>query len=706
MNERFRPETDLQLELNGQPCRVVAHPGERLSDVLRDRLGLTGTKVGCNAGDCGACTVLLDGQQVCACLVAAGQAQGRRVTTVEGLAQRRRAVAAAAGLPRARRGPVRDLHAGHADGRGRYAGAPPRPQRGAGPRRPGRRAVPLHRLPQDRRGGAGCGARHGGLGAAAGGAGGGCARRQAGWRAEGDRQRALRRRHRTPGLPCGCASSARPMRAPASRWATSRRCERGTRDWSMCSRARDVPENSFGIFPQVKDQPVLAAGRVRFQGEAVLALVGEYAGGDGDRRGRAADRMAAGGAGAGHGPRAGFEHAAARVRPRQRADPRPGGQGRRGRGAGAGAVPGAGHVHDQLRRARLHRARGGLRRDDWAIASACSCARRRPTWIARRWRACSSCARTRCTSCPPRSAEASAASSTSRSSRCWRSRPGSSAARCAASTRGPESMLSTTKRHPARMQARFACDAEGRLLAADFFGDFNTGAYASWGNTVANRVPIHASGPYFVPNVRALTRAIYTNGPIAGAFRGFGVPQSTIVHEALLDDLAEQTGIDRLELRLRNAIRRRPGHRHRPGAGSERRTGPVPDRAQARLGAGAVRGGRVQRLPACARRIAARQPARGGHRLHVVRHRQYGDRQSVHHPRGPAPRRTRVPVQRRGGYRPGFQHHPAADLRGRTRPAGGLVRPGDGRHRPHRRRRQVLGVAPDLRVGQRRASRR
>ena len=105
------------------------------------------------------------------------------------------------------------------------------------------------------------------------------------------------------------------------------------------------------------------------------------------------------------------------------------------------------------------------------------------------------------------------------------------------------------------MQARFACDAEGRLLAADFFGDFNTGAYASWGNTVANRVPIHASGPYFVPNVRALTRAIYTNGPIAGAFRGFGVPQSTIVHEALLDDLAEQTGIDRLELRLRNAIR-------------------------------------------------------------------------------------------------------------------------------------------------------
>src|SRR4249920_1246028 len=119
----------------------------------------------------------------------------------------------------------------------------------------------------------------------------------------------------------------------------------------------------------------------------------------------------------------------------------------------------------------------------------------------------------------------------------------------------PESMLSTTKRHPAKMHARFACDDQGRLMAADFLGDFNTGAYASWGNTVANRVPIHASGPYFVPNVRALTRAVYTNGPIAGAFRGFGVPQSTMVHEALIDDLAEQIGMDRLEFRWINAIR-------------------------------------------------------------------------------------------------------------------------------------------------------
>jgi CO/xanthine dehydrogenase Mo-binding subunit len=116
-------------------------------------------------------------------------------------------------------------------------------------------------------------------------------------------------------------------------------------------------------------------------------------------------------------------------------------------------------------------------------------------------------------------------------------------------------MCATTKRHPGSMRARFGCDLQGNLLAADVQGDFDTGAYASWGSTVANRVPIHASGPYAVPNVRALTRAVYTNGPVGGAFRGFGVPQSTFVHETLVDELAMLCGLDPLEFRLRNAIR-------------------------------------------------------------------------------------------------------------------------------------------------------
>ena len=119
----------------------------------------------------------------------------------------------------------------------------------------------------------------------------------------------------------------------------------------------------------------------------------------------------------------------------------------------------------------------------------------------------------------------------------------------------PESMQATTKRHPARIEARFACDGAGKLTAVEFAGDFITGAYASWGPTVANRVPVHATGPYAVPHVVVSTRAIYTNDPPSGAFRGFGVPQAAIAHETLMDDLAEQMGMDPLEFRHRNAIR-------------------------------------------------------------------------------------------------------------------------------------------------------
>src|SRR6267378_1588679 len=78
----------LRLVVNGSEASVVAPPAQRLSRVLREQLGLTGTKVGCDAGDCGACTVLLDGEPVCACLVAVGQVENRSITTVEGLKSR------------------------------------------------------------------------------------------------------------------------------------------------------------------------------------------------------------------------------------------------------------------------------------------------------------------------------------------------------------------------------------------------------------------------------------------------------------------------------------------------------------------------------------------------------------------------------------------------------------------------------------------
>ncbi|WP_205908898.1 molybdopterin-dependent oxidoreductase [Metarhizobium album] len=118
-----------------------------------------------------------------------------------------------------------------------------------------------------------------------------------------------------------------------------------------------------------------------------------------------------------------------------------------------------------------------------------------------------------------------------------------------------ESMQSTTKRHPSAIDLKIGATRDGRITAFHFRGDFNTGAYASWGPTVANRVPVHASGPYLIDNYLAQSRAIHTHCPPSGAFRGFGVPQSAVAQEQLFDELALQLGIDRLTLRRLNALR-------------------------------------------------------------------------------------------------------------------------------------------------------
>ena len=76
----------LAATVNGRGVAFVSSPALRLSETLRDELGLTGTKVGCDAGDCGACTVLLDGAPVCACLTPLAQVENSDVITVEGLA--------------------------------------------------------------------------------------------------------------------------------------------------------------------------------------------------------------------------------------------------------------------------------------------------------------------------------------------------------------------------------------------------------------------------------------------------------------------------------------------------------------------------------------------------------------------------------------------------------------------------------------------
>src|SRR5438105_12255354 len=81
-------QTPIRFSVNGRCASVSTSPAQRLSRVLRENLGLTGTKVGCDAGDCGACTVLVNGEAVCSCMVAAAQVEGCEITTVEGLKTR------------------------------------------------------------------------------------------------------------------------------------------------------------------------------------------------------------------------------------------------------------------------------------------------------------------------------------------------------------------------------------------------------------------------------------------------------------------------------------------------------------------------------------------------------------------------------------------------------------------------------------------
>jgi carbon-monoxide dehydrogenase small subunit len=87
MTKTARAKSEIALTVNGKPKTVRAYPMERLLDVLRLQLGLTGTKEGCGEGECGACSVIMDGALIDSCLVPVLQAQGSNVVTIEGLGQ-------------------------------------------------------------------------------------------------------------------------------------------------------------------------------------------------------------------------------------------------------------------------------------------------------------------------------------------------------------------------------------------------------------------------------------------------------------------------------------------------------------------------------------------------------------------------------------------------------------------------------------------
>lgn len=574
----------VHLHVNRRACALAVDPARRLSDVLRDELGLTGTKTGCHAGDCGACTVRLDDEQVCSCIVALGQCEGRSVTTVEGLAgadgtlsalQRAFVAYGAAQCGICTPGMLmsadallrRNPQPGEAEVLDALGGVL---CRCTGYRKIIDAVLAVARANADVAAGAAL-------------PGGDIAVEQV---ACGQAVGARVERLDAPDKVCGSArygadvhpSGALALRVirsphPHARFvlgdlAAFRQRWPGVVDVIV---AADVPNNAFAIFPDLRDQPVLADAEVRYRGEAVLALAGDEATllaiADADVPVQytplpALEQIDSALAGAARG-----EHVQARYPDNVLC------RGRVVRGDVDAALAGAAlHAEAQFETAYVEHA---YIEPEAGYAEPLTPGQHDPEAApvagAERVRIFA------CTQTPymDRDEVAHVLGIEPASVHIVPSAMGGGfggkldlsvqplLAVAALKLRQPvrlvycrpESMISSTKRHPSRLTARAACDADGHLVAYDFSGDFNTGAYASWGPTVANRVPIHAPGPYRVPHQRALTRAVLTHNSISGAFRGFGVPQSTLLGERLVDELAERCGIDALEFRHRNALR-------------------------------------------------------------------------------------------------------------------------------------------------------
>ena len=118
-----------------------------------------------------------------------------------------------------------------------------------------------------------------------------------------------------------------------------------------------------------------------------------------------------------------------------------------------------------------------------------------------------------------------------------------------------ESYLATSKRHPFIIRMESGAGRNGKLIAVRVRMICDTGAYASYGIAVATRAAVHVTGPYEVENVEVECACVYTNNPVAGAMRGFGVPQVAVAHESQMDILADELGLDPLEIRKINALR-------------------------------------------------------------------------------------------------------------------------------------------------------
>jgi CO/xanthine dehydrogenase Mo-binding subunit len=118
-----------------------------------------------------------------------------------------------------------------------------------------------------------------------------------------------------------------------------------------------------------------------------------------------------------------------------------------------------------------------------------------------------------------------------------------------------EDMTATTKRHPSRTRHRTAIGKDGKILGGEIDFTIDGGAYATLSSVVLSRGTIHAGGPYYWPNIRIRGKAVATNTPPHGAFRGFGAPQSLFAMERHMDRIAQAVGLSPVEIRRRNFLK-------------------------------------------------------------------------------------------------------------------------------------------------------
>ncbi len=544
-----------ELLLNGQNVFVEADPAARLSDVLRGQLNQWGTKIGCDAGDCGACSVLLNRQLVCACMVPIARVGGAEVVTIEGLASWSPMI-------------ERLQRAFHVHGAAQCGICTPGMLISAAALLE-ENARPSERDVEDALSGVLC-------------------------RCTGYRKivqavcRASDFVHETKRSE-GVASVGQPVprldgvakirgkdafgddiapeqclvlkvvRSPYHR----ARFAIGDIEGFVSSHpgvaavltADDIPgENSFGVLPAFRDQPVFAVDEARFLGEAIAAVVG-------DPEAMAVIDLAD------------FPIHYTELRPAmtvaeaRRSDAALIHSGRSGNQLTTGLVQ-RGNLEQGFNKASVivegdfetgfvehayiePEAGFAMRVGDRIEVHGCTQAPHGDLIeLARILNIDGSAVRI-----VPSAVGGGFGSKLDLSFQpfvavaAWQLRKP-----VRMTYTRPESMASTTKRHPSKIRARIGAAADGKLTAMEFAGDFNTGAYASFGPTVGNRVPVHASGPYYTPAYHARSIGIHTNSAPSGAFRGFGVPQSAIAQELLFDQLARKLDMDRLEFRLLNAL--------------------------------------------------------------------------------------------------------------------------------------------------------